>query len=141
MNNSRFTVAVHILSLLALQREKGPVTSEYVAGSVNTNPVVIRRILANLRKAKLVSSSPGAGGGWLLARAPEKIHLSEIVQSLEPQPVFSMHSQMPNQQCPIGRNIQNALRPLFESADQAVLDTFAETTIAQILKQTLNTPE
>jgi len=63
MVNCRFTVAIHVLCLLAALHPK-PVTSEFIAGSVNTNPVVIRRILAALRRAGLVKSQPGVSGGW-----------------------------------------------------------------------------
>ena len=67
--NSRFTIAIHVLTLLARSRAE-PVTSEYIAASVNTNPVVIRRALAGLRAARLVSSqvATAAAGGWLATR-------------------------------------------------------------------------
>ena len=68
MNNStRFAVAVHTLTLI-LQGQGEPVTSEAIAGSVNTNPVVIRRVLGALRGADLVLSQGGNGGGWRLTR-------------------------------------------------------------------------
>src|SRR5438105_13322651 len=76
MINSRLTVAVHLLALLAWVGERYPgtlVTSESAAESANTNPVVVRRILGRLRAAGLVTSHPGPTGGWSLARAPEQI--------------------------------------------------------------------
>jgi DNA-binding IscR family transcriptional regulator len=65
MVNCRFTVAIHVLCLLAAQHPQ-PLTSEFIAGSVNTNPVVIRRLLGSLRRAGLVKSQPGVSGGWEL---------------------------------------------------------------------------
>lgn len=59
--NSQFAVALHILTLLALNAHE-PLTSEYIAGSVNTNPVFIRRVLGKLAHASLVTSQPGVGG-------------------------------------------------------------------------------
>src|ERR1700693_5685514 len=71
MSNSRFATAIHICCLLALSEGKGPITSDYMAASVNTNPVVIRRILALLRKARIVASTLGTNGGWLLSEPKE----------------------------------------------------------------------
>ncbi|HYV79384.1 MAG TPA: Rrf2 family transcriptional regulator, partial [Streptosporangiaceae bacterium] len=71
--NSRMTVAVHALAWLALaeRRGRGVLTSAEVAASVNTNPVIIRRCLGDLREAGLVRVRHGTGAGWSLARAPE----------------------------------------------------------------------
>src|SRR5512137_2894048 len=108
MVNSRFTVALHVLCLLAHQPGK-PLTSEFIAGSVNTKPVVIRRILAVLRRAGLVKSQPGVSGGWELVAKPECITLGGLYQIVRPGTVFAMHSQQPNVLCPVGRNIQRGL--------------------------------
>src|SRR5690348_15270494 len=109
MINSRFTVAVHLLSLLAARREglldeqTKPMTSEFASESVNTNPVVVRRILGSLRKQGLVSSQPGPAGGWFLERAPEMISLREVYVAIQEEPLFSMHHRSPSAACPIGR--------------------------------------
>ncbi len=73
--NSRLSVAVHILALLALNKGQ-PLTSDYIARSVNTNPVVIRRLLGRLRRIGLVRSQGGIGGGWDLVRGADLISLS-----------------------------------------------------------------
>ncbi len=76
--NSRLTIAVHALAWMALAQQRGqPVlTSERVAASVNTNPVVLRRSLGDLRQAGLVEVRQGAAAGWSLAKDPEQITLS-----------------------------------------------------------------
>ena len=80
--SSKFVVAVHIMSALAVKREyfcEGTVTSsKMLAGSVNTNPVVIRRILSILNEADLIISKPGPTGGAMLSRTPDKITLDEV---------------------------------------------------------------
>ena len=92
--SSRFTVAIHILTLLAHGAPGEPVTSEYVAGSVSTNPVVIRRLLAG-SCARLVRSQGGPGGGWLLLAAPRDITLRDVFQAVEERPALSLHASPP----------------------------------------------
>src|SRR5688572_16043599 len=98
--NSQFSMAVHVLSLLARERS-GNVTSEYIASSVNTNPVVIRRIIGQLNQAGLVSSQPGASGGTRLARRAGDITLRDIYGAVDCGEVFALHGKAPNQDCPI----------------------------------------
>jgi DNA-binding IscR family transcriptional regulator len=78
VTSSRFATAVHILTLLAYEREEA-LTSDYIAGSVNTNPVVIRRILKRLAIVGLVISVRGASGGSRLGKPPGDITLLDVV--------------------------------------------------------------
>jgi len=132
-HNSRYTVAVHILTLLA---HCGPelVTSEFIAGSVNTNPVVIRRLLASLRTARLVASQGGPGGGWQLLREPGRITLGDIYLAVEGAALFPLHASTPNPQCPVGKNIQAALAAVYQAAGQALVDQLARTTLADLVQ-------
>jgi Rrf2 family protein len=131
--STRFTVALHILTLLASEGDRS-LTSEFIAGSVNTNPVVVRRLLGTLRKAKVVRSQPGAGGGWELAVAPAKLTLASIRRAIEEGSPFAMHSQPPNPRCPVGRNIQRALRPVFDRAERALEQSLERTTVRDLLR-------
>lgn len=100
--NSRMTIATHVLTWMSLDRKNNEVaTSERIAGSVNTNPVVIRRCLGDLRKAGLVGSR-GAGAGWILKREPEEITLLEVYLAVEGEGPFAMHHTPPNADCPVG---------------------------------------
>jgi Rrf2 family protein len=132
--NSRFTVAIHILTLLA-HNGRDALTSEYIAGSVNTNPVVIRRLFASLRAAKLVASHGGVGGGWQLLRSPETITLKDIFQAVERGSLFPLHSNLPNPRCPVGGTIQRALKTHFESAQLALEKDLAHITVADLVKE------
>jgi DNA-binding IscR family transcriptional regulator len=98
--NSRFSIAVHILTLLA-SMPGARVTSELIAGSVGTNPVVIRRQLALLRAAKLVESKGARGGSWVLARKSEAIKLSQVRAALGEEAGFRMHRNEPSRNCAV----------------------------------------
>ncbi|MCB2377136.1 Rrf2 family transcriptional regulator [Hymenobacter sp. BT635] len=132
--SSRFSVAVHVLSLLALQQEGDVLlTSERMAGSVNTNPVVIRRILGQLKKAGLVEVRP-ASGGTFLVRPPAAISLLDVycaVEVVEEGQLFSIHDK-PNPACPVGRNIQSALDATLQRAQTALEQVLAGATLQQV---------
>jgi Rrf2 family protein len=130
--SSRFAVAVHILTLLA-QAKGEPITSEYIAGSVNTNPSLIRRMLSALHAAGLTTSQLGTGGGALLARDAGEITLLEVYRAVDEGELFAMHREQPNPDCPVGCNIQAELHDRFDSATLAMERELERTTIAQML--------
>ncbi|MEV8636938.1 Rrf2 family transcriptional regulator [Streptosporangium sp. NPDC051023] len=139
-SNSRLTVAVHVLTWMALVepgRDGGAITSDELANSVNTNPVVVRRILGQLREAGLVAAQRGQGAGWRLARAPGAIDLAAVRAAVESDPLFSLHAATPNQACPVGRGIQPVLRQTYSRAESAVRDELAGISIADVLRETM----
>jgi len=131
--NSRFAIAVHILTMMAWARDE-PLKSEYVACSVNTNPVVIRRILCALAKAGLVVSQTGAAGGSRLARKPGQITLLDVYRAVDAGASFSLHRQPPNEECPVGMNIENVLGNILAEVDRAVEGALAKTTLEKVLR-------
>lgn len=132
--NTRFTVAVHMLALLALNKnEARPSTSELLAKSVGTNPVVIRQLMQMLKKAGLIVTQNGVPGSRL-SRQPEKITLLEIykaVQKEEESSLFDFHPN-PNPACPIGRNIAGALAAPLLEAQTAMEQSLAGHTLKEI---------
>ena len=134
MTNSRFATAVHVLTLLAMEGER-PVTSDYVAGSVNTNAVVIRRLLGMLAAAGLVSSTTGPAGGSRLARSPRQITLRDAWEAVESGELVGAHSAEPNARCPVGRHIQDLLAPRIEAAEHALMASLAKTTIGDLIRE------
>lgn len=138
MSNSRFTIAVHTLTLIA-QGGDEPTTSEYIASSANTNPVVIRRLLGALREAKLVTSQGGNGGGWRLARTPGAITLCDVYRAVEDlsEPLFSMHPRGANPNCPVGRHIEQSLFVRYDAARHALEAELSRSTISDVLNDVL----
>jgi Rrf2 family protein len=132
--NSRFAVAVHVLSLMAWSGEE-PLTSELVAESVNTNPVVIRRMLKELAKAGLVVSQTGSLGGSRLATDPASTTLLDVYQALEYGGVFSLHRAPPSRDCPVGVNIETVLGEVLQEVDSAVEQVLEKITINDVVQR------
>ena len=103
--SSRFTIAIHtLICILYFKNEK--MTSNFISGSVNVNPVIIRNILIQLQKADIITVKRGTGG-ISLNRKIENITLLDIfnaVESLDNDNLFSFHEN-PNKKCPVGKKL------------------------------------
>jgi Rrf2 family protein len=132
--NSRFAVSVHILAYLAF-RQGADVPSAEIAESVSTNPVVIRRLLSALMKARLVTAQKGAGGGFALASTPANISLLEVYRAVEPKPNFGMNHFAPNHHCPVGAKIELILHSAFFKAQAGMEAELARVSLAEVHRQ------
>lgn len=131
--SSRFAVGIHILSLLVLNKDRTN-SSEYIAASVNTNPVVIRKIMGMLKNAGLIHIRPGVAGAELIRNYAE-ITLLDVYKAVNAVPeneLFGMHSS-PNPACLVGRNIQEAIDPLFSAAQLAMEKQLEGVTLKQVI--------
>ncbi|MER7842470.1 Rrf2 family transcriptional regulator [Kitasatospora sp. NPDC096077] len=138
--NSRLTVAAHALTWIGLYQRRGHevATSEQIATSVNTNPVVIRRLLAQLRKAGLADSRRGAGAGWTLSRELSTITLLDVYEAVEPGPVFALHPATPDHECVVGHGIGPVLGTVYDGVEAALRAELARTTLEDVLRDVLN---
>lgn len=136
--NSRMTVAIHVLSYMVAAQKKrpDPVTSDQIASSVATNPVVIRRMLGLLRKAGLVVSHRGANAGWTLARRPEAITLLDVYRAVEDGPLFALHASPPNPNCPIARSIKPTLQRVYGGLETGLKRQLSKTSVARLFADT-----
>lgn len=125
-------MAVHVLAVLAY-REGDRVTSTELAGSVNTNPVIIRRLLLSLKQAGLVDTCKGAGAGSRLNRSPRRINLAEVYRAVEDAESFAKPARKPNAACPVGHCILKMLSKLFASAQSAMERDLANTSLADVI--------
>ena len=137
--NSRLTIAVHALAWLALAERQGRdvLTSDQVAASVNTNPVIIRRCLGELRRAGLVRVRHGAGAGWSLARGPGDISLLDVYDAVGQEQPFGLHRSEPNLECPVGRGIRPALDQVYGELEDVMRRELARISVAAVLRTTL----
>ena len=132
---SRFTVAVHTLLVINTFQDKVKTTSEFIASSVNVNPVVIRRTMQSLKAAGMIDVKAGSGGARL-ARRPEDITLFDVysaVDSVEGA-LFHFHEN-PNPACPVGRNIHAVLDVKLQEAQAALENRLKKTTLADLAGQ------
>lgn len=130
--NTRFSIAVHIMALLALQGET-IATSEMMAMSVGNHPVAVRQIMSSLKKAGLIQTQNGVPGGHL-TKTPEKITLCDIyraVRTSEDALIFDLH-QNPNPECPVGSNIKTALYEPLLYAQNAMENALEDRTLKDI---------
>jgi DNA-binding IscR family transcriptional regulator len=125
-------MAVHVLAVLAY-KEGDRVTSAFLAGSVNTNPVIIRRLLLSLQRARLVDTCKGAGSGSRLNRSPGRINLAEIYQAVEEVEPFATPPRRPNASCPVGHCIRKELDRIFASAQRALERDLEKTSLADVI--------
>lgn len=132
--SSRFTIAVHVLIGIETFKGSCKVTSELLASSVNVNPVVIRRLLQQLKKAGLVSVVRGSGGADL-KRPADEITLLDVyraVECVEKGELFHFHEN-PNQLCPVGKNIHAVLDARLEKIQKAMEREMESITLQDII--------
>ena len=134
--SSRFTVAVHILALVKVEQSQ-PLTSSWIASSVNTN-VVIRRLVGKLKQANLIETQQGSGGIQL--RKPlTDITLLDVYQAVEvvdEGELFQMHEDT-NVNCVVGANIQSVLEIILLRAQDAMEGVLANVTMDDIVTDIL----
>ncbi|MFJ2804896.1 Rrf2 family transcriptional regulator [Kitasatospora sp. NPDC087271] len=137
--NSRVTVAAHALTWIGLYQRRGHevATSEQIATSVNTNPVVIRRLLAQLRKAGLVDSRRGAGAGWTLSRDLSAITLLDVYGAVEPGPIFALHPAAPDPECVVGHGIAPVMAAVYDGIEATLRRELSGTTLEDVLRDVL----
>ena len=131
--SSRFTVALHIFTCVEVFKDNYKVTSDFLAGSINTNPVIIRKILAQLKNAGLITVARGTGG-ITVNRPLEEITFYDVYQAIEPVEngdLFHFH-EAPNPECPVGRNIHGLLDGKLRAIQSAMENEMKKYTIADI---------
>ena len=131
--SSRFTVALHIFTCVDVFKDDYKVTSDFLAGSINTNPVIIRKILSQLKGAGLITVARGTGG--ITVNKPlEEITFFDVYQAIEPVEngsLFHFHDA-PNPDCPVGRNIHALLDDKLKAIQVAMEDEMRKYTLADL---------
>lgn len=129
--SSRFSVALHVLVHLA-ERPGEPATSGHLAACVGTNPVVVRRTLAGLREAGLVSSTGGHGGGWSLARDAGAVTLRDVYAALGERLLLAVDPALREAGCRVERAVSGALDDFLHEAEALLAARLARITVADL---------
>ena len=134
MVNQQFTFAVHIMTALAFSPGE-VIGSETLAASVNTNPVVVRRLLLALRRARLIETFTGKHGGARLRRRPDRISLAEIYDAVESPQVIIVNERKALKRCHVSCNMKDIMSGVAESTEQAVRKHLRGITLAQLVRK------
>jgi len=133
--SSRFTIATHMLIIIALKGKENKVTSDFLASSVGVNPVIIRKTLSQLKKAELISVARGTGGAEII-KDLEDVSLLDVYQAVEclgkTGQLFSFHDN-PNPACPVGANIHGILDEKLQKIQLAMEQELSQTSLAQVV--------
>ena len=137
--SSRFTLAVHIFACIDTFGSEYKVTSDFLAGSTNVNPVIIRKILGQLKGAGLIAVARGTGGTTVTKPLDEITFLDiyNAVECVEKGELFHFHEN-PSTNCPVGRNIHAVLDARLEGIQQVMEKKMEEMTLQDVLQDTQN---
>ena len=130
--SGKFTIAIHICLYLQYKGED-LVSSQQIAKSVQTNPVVIRRLVGRLRDKEIIGSMPGAKGGFYLKRPAAKINLWEIYKAVKDSDLF--YKPKINHNCPVGSNLSLLVENTFTEAEISMKSTLGEVNIESLNKK------
>ena len=136
--SSRFTIAIHIFACIDTFEKEYKITSDFLASSTNVNPVIIRKLLAQLKSAGLVNVVRGSGGASI-ARPLNEITFLDIyhaVECVEEGELFHFHEN-PNTACPVGRNIHHILDDKLQRVQAAMEKELASITLQDVMNDTL----
>ena len=131
--SSRFTIAIHMLSCMEVFKEDYKITSDFLASSINANPVIIRKLLSQLKDAGLIEVKRGPGGAQI-AKPLDEITFLDVyraVDCVEENTLFHFHEN-PNQNCPVGRNIHAVLDDKLLRVQNAMERELASITLADM---------
>ncbi len=134
---SKFTIAIHILTAIDYFKEKEKVTSNFLAGSIGINPVIVRNIMGKLKEAGILKISQGKSGIHL-AKDLSEVTFFDVYKALDcvsEQGLFHFHEN-PNTDCPVGRNIHKSVDPKLGQVQHAMEEELKQISLAQIIEDT-----
>jgi Rrf2 family protein len=132
--NQQFAFAVHIMTALAFSPGE-VIGSQTLAASVNTNPVVVRRLLLALRHAGLIETFAGKHGGARLRKKPREISLVDIYDAVEPRPVIPVNERKALRKCRVSCNMKSIMSRVAESTEDAVRKHLRGISLAQLARK------
>ena len=135
IRDSRFSNVMHLL--IHMVDAKEPMTSELLAKALQTNPVVVRRILAGLREAGLVTSEKGHGGGWRVAKPAADITLLDIHEALGEPALVTFGNRTESPGCVVEQAVNAAIEETAHAAEELMLERFRRVNLAALAKDAI----
>lgn len=130
---SKFTIAVHIITAIDYFKDSEKVTSNFLAGSVGVNPVIVRNVMGNLKESGIIEISQGKSGIGL-AKGLDEITFYDVykaVDCVDGEGLFHFHEN-PNIKCPVGRNIHLAMDEKLQRVQDTMENELRHITIADV---------
>ncbi len=134
MNNTRFATIIHILTILAKYPDQWH-TSQWIAQSININPVIVRKELTVLHKKGWIESKKGKQGGTKLHVSSCEISMAEIFDLIKSSNTLGKKNNFPNAKCPIGKQINLELGKLFDQTDQIMFNFLKDKSLKDFVDQ------
>ena len=134
MISGKFAITTHILTLLA----KFPnefMASDYIAGSLNIHPVLVRKEISNLKRNNLIESKEGKNGGVKLNVSPSSLTLEKIFKITFDKASLGFSKNEPNPKCPVGNKINDNLSDLYENLNQTISNQLANITLEEFAQK------
>lgn len=130
--STRFSDSIHILAVIVIYKGKIPLTSDNIAGSVRTSPVVVRRLMGKLRKAGLLKTVHGSADPKL-AKSPQEISLYDVFLAVEDNQHLFTIDKKTDPECIVGGNIQPTLKEFYQQAEIAAEAKLASFSLQDVL--------
>ena len=130
--DSRLSSVLHVL--LHIAASPRPLTSEELATSLGTNPVVVRRTLADLRKAGYARSAKGHGGGLTVSADLERVTLFDVYEALGAPPIFAIGHRRTSASCAVERAVNMALDGVLADAERLIVERFRSASVADLVR-------
>ena len=127
--SSRLTIATHILLCIEIFKDDYKITSNFLAGSIHVNPVIVRNILGLLSSAGIVEIKS-------LAKSPDEITMLDVFKAVEKEEALFHFHENPNANCPVGRNVHAVLDSKLDNIQTAMENELAKITLSQLVKET-----
>ncbi|QVQ26349.1 RrF2 family transcriptional regulator [Achromobacter deleyi] len=118
--DTRLARLLHVLIHMFLRG--GMTTSATLAQMLHTNEVVVRRTMAALRAAGMVTSTGGRNGGWALAKDLDTITVRDVFEAISHGAVFAIGPADDNPACPVERVANQFVANSLHEAEQTLLE-------------------
>ena len=131
---SKFTIAAHIIAAIDYFKDSEKVTSNFLAGSVGANPVIVRNVMGNLKESGIIAISQGKSG-ISLAKELDEITFYDVykaVDCVDDEGLFHFHEN-PNINCPVGRNIHSAMDEKLQRVQSIMENELSRITMADVV--------